>query len=69
MAGKIATVRDPIRSRKVKERTGVVATEQNPVADPDAITPAEAKRLRQSLKQTREGKTRPWTEIKDELGL
>jgi hypothetical protein len=37
--GKIATVRDPIGIRTVKERTGVVATEQNPVADPDAITP------------------------------
>jgi bifunctional DNA-binding transcriptional regulator/antitoxin component of YhaV-PrlF toxin-antitoxin module len=35
----------------------------------DALTPAEAKRLRQSLKQTRQGKTRPWAGIKRELGL
>jgi bifunctional DNA-binding transcriptional regulator/antitoxin component of YhaV-PrlF toxin-antitoxin module len=35
----------------------------------DVLTPAEAKRLRQSLKQTRQGKTRPWDEIKHELGL
>jgi hypothetical protein len=35
------------------------------VVDPDdALTPAEAKRLRQSLKQTRQGKTRPWADVK-----
>ncbi|MGD0050088.1 MAG: AbrB/MazE/SpoVT family DNA-binding domain-containing protein [Bryobacteraceae bacterium] len=35
------------------------------LVDPDSVlTPAEAKRLRQSLKQTRQGKTRPWAEIK-----
>jgi hypothetical protein len=39
------------------------------VVDPDdVLTPAEAKRLRQSLKQTRQGKTRPWADIKHELG-
>ena len=30
----------------------------------DVLTPAEAKRLRQSLKQTRQGKTRPWADFK-----
>jgi AbrB family looped-hinge helix DNA binding protein len=40
------------------------------VVDPeDALTPAETKRLRRSLKQTQEGKTRPWPQIKHELGL
>ena len=35
------------------------------VVDPDdVLTPAEAKRLRQSLKQTRQGKTRPWADVK-----
>jgi hypothetical protein len=35
------------------------------VVDPDdVLTPAEAKRLRQSLKQTRQGETRPWAEIR-----
>jgi hypothetical protein len=39
------------------------------LVDPDdVLTPAEAKRLRQSLKQTRQGKTRPWADIKHELG-
>lgn len=35
----------------------------------DLLTPAEAKRLRRSLKQTKEGKTRPWSQIKHDLGL
>jgi AbrB family looped-hinge helix DNA binding protein len=40
------------------------------VVDPnDVLTPDEAKRLRRSLKQTRAGKTRPWPQIKHELGL
>jgi bifunctional DNA-binding transcriptional regulator/antitoxin component of YhaV-PrlF toxin-antitoxin module len=39
-----------------------------PSAD-DTLTPDEAKRLRRSLKQTREGKTRPWSQIKHDLGL
>ena len=40
------------------------------VVDPDdVLTPDEAKRLRLSLKQTRAGKTRPWPQIKHELGL
>ena len=38
--------------------------------DPDdVITPAEAKRLRRSLKQTRQGKTQPWSQVKHELRL
>ena len=40
------------------------------VADPDdVLTPGEAKRLRRSLKQTRQGKTQPWSQIKHDLGL
>ena len=35
----------------------------------DVITPVEAKRLRRSLKQTRQGKTQPWSQVKHELGL
>jgi hypothetical protein len=35
------------------------------VIDPDdVLTPAQAKRLRQSLKQTGQGKTRLWADIK-----
>jgi AbrB family looped-hinge helix DNA binding protein len=35
----------------------------------DVITTSEAKRLRRSLKQTRQGKTQPWSQVKHELGL
>jgi bifunctional DNA-binding transcriptional regulator/antitoxin component of YhaV-PrlF toxin-antitoxin module len=39
------------------------------LADPDdVLTPTEAKRLRRSLQQTRQAKTRPWANIKHELG-
>jgi bifunctional DNA-binding transcriptional regulator/antitoxin component of YhaV-PrlF toxin-antitoxin module len=38
--------------------------------DPDdVLTPAEAKKVRHALQQVREGKTRPWLQIKHELGL
>ena len=38
--------------------------------DPDdVITPVEAKRLRRSLNQTRQGKTQPWAQVKHELSL
>jgi hypothetical protein len=39
------------------------------VVDADALTLAEAKKVRHGLKQVREGKTRPWGQVKNELGL
>jgi hypothetical protein len=40
------------------------------LAEPvENLTSAESKGLRQSLKQTGQGKTRPWAAIKDELAL
>ena len=52
-----------------KQGKGVLVKPKR-VSDPDdQLTPEEAKRLRWSLKQTRQGKTRPWAEIKSELGL
>jgi hypothetical protein len=58
---------------KTKHGNGVLV-QPRPLVGPDdvpddALTAAEAKRLRQSLKQTRQGKTRPWAGIKRELGL
>jgi bifunctional DNA-binding transcriptional regulator/antitoxin component of YhaV-PrlF toxin-antitoxin module len=52
-----------------KHGNGVLVKPRRIVDPEDVLTPAEAKRLRQSLKQTRQGKTRPWAEIKRELGL
>jgi hypothetical protein len=35
----------------------------------DVLTPAEAKKVRHALKQVKERKTKPWTNVKHELGL
>ena len=35
----------------------------------DTLTPAEARKVRHALKQVREGKTVPWSQVKHELGL
>ena len=52
-----------------KHGNGVLVQPRRLVDPDDMVTPAEAKRLRKSLKQTRQGNTRPWSEIKHELGL
>ena len=51
-----------------KHGNGVLVKPRRVVDPDDVLTPTEAKRLRQSLKQTRQGKTRPWADIKHELG-
>ena len=52
-----------------KQDNGVLIKPKR-VVDPDEVlTPAEAKKVRHALKQIREGKTRPWSQIKHELGL
>lgn len=35
----------------------------------DTLTEEEAKKVRHALKQVREGRTTPWSKVKDELGL
>jgi AbrB family looped-hinge helix DNA binding protein len=35
----------------------------------DVLTPAEMRKVQHGLKQLREGKTRPWGQVKHELGL
>ena len=52
-----------------KHGSGVLVKPRRVVDPDDVLTPAEAERLRESLEQTRQGKTRPWAEIKHELGL
>jgi hypothetical protein len=54
---------------KLRHGNGVLVKPRRTVDPGEALTPAEAKRLRQSLKQTRQGKTRPWAHIRHELGL
>jgi AbrB family looped-hinge helix DNA binding protein len=54
----------------VEQRGRSVVIKLKKLIDPDdVITPAEAKRLRRSLKQTRQGKTQPWSQVRHELGL
>ena len=54
----------------VEQHGRSVVIKPKKLIDPDdVITPTEAKRLRRSLKQTRQGKTQPWSQVKHELGL
>ena len=52
-----------------EQANGVLIKPKRLVDPDDVLTPAEAKRLRRSLKQERQGKTRPWLQIKHEMGL
>ncbi len=70
--------RDMLETLKLQEGDFVAFSEQangvlikpRRVVDPDdVLTPAEAKKVRHALKQIREGKTKPWSQVKHELGL
>jgi antitoxin component of MazEF toxin-antitoxin module len=70
--------RDMLETLKLQEGDFVAFSEQangvlikpRRLVDPDdVLTPAEAKKVRHALKQIREGKTRPWSQVKHELGL
>jgi bifunctional DNA-binding transcriptional regulator/antitoxin component of YhaV-PrlF toxin-antitoxin module len=75
------TVPDQVRRRagfkpgdhvefKVSRGVVTILTKRSASCPPDeAVTEAEAKKLRHALKQVREGKTTPWSRVKDELGL
>jgi len=55
-----------------KVTRGVVTILPKPPVTEDAddtLTPAEARKVRHGLKQIREGKTVPWSQVKHELGL
>jgi AbrB family looped-hinge helix DNA binding protein len=52
-----------------KRRNGVLIKPKRMVDADDTLTPAEAKKLRHALKQAKAGKTRPWDQVKHELGL
>ncbi|PYT22555.1 MAG: hypothetical protein DMG57_34910 [Acidobacteria bacterium] len=52
-----------------KQANGVLIKPKR-VADPDdVLRPAEAKKLRRSLKQARQRKTLPWSQVKHDLDL
>lgn len=52
-----------------KQRNGVLIRPKPKVDPDDVLTLAEARKVRHALKQIREGKTKPWAQIKNELGL
>ncbi len=52
-----------------KQANGVLIQRKRVVDPNDVLTPDQEKRLRHSLKQARQGKTRSWAQIKHELGL
>lgn len=52
-----------------KQANGVLIKPKRVVDPDDVLTPEQAKRLRQSLKQMRQGKTQPLAQIKHEVGL
>ena len=52
-----------------KQANGVLIKPKRMVDPDDVLTPAEAKKLHRSLKQARQGKTLPWSQVKHDLGL
>jgi AbrB family looped-hinge helix DNA binding protein len=49
---------------------GSMVVKPMPIPDTDeTLTPREASKLRHGLKQAKDGKTRPWSTVKRELGL
>ena len=52
-----------------KQSNGVLIKPKKPIDADDVLTSAEEKKVRHGMKQVKEGKTRPWAQIKDELGL
>ena len=52
-----------------RHRGGLLLTRRHGAAAEERLTTEEARRLRLSLKQRRQGKTRRWADIENELGL
>lgn len=52
-----------------KQANGVLIKPKRRVDPDDVLTPADANKVRHGLKQIREGKTKPWSKVKHELGL
>lgn len=52
-----------------EHNNGVLIKPKRMVDPDDLLTPAEAKKVRHALKQVNAGKTRPWAQVKHELGL
>jgi AbrB family looped-hinge helix DNA binding protein len=75
------TVPDQVRRRagfkpgdkvEFKVSSGMVTIRPKPALTHDSdhtLTPSEARKVRHALKQVRDGKTVPWSQVKHESGL
>ena len=55
---------------EVSAKGGLMLVKPKRLVDADdSLTPEEANKVRRGMKQLREGKTRPWSTVKHELGL
>jgi bifunctional DNA-binding transcriptional regulator/antitoxin component of YhaV-PrlF toxin-antitoxin module len=52
-----------------QQRNGVLVKPKRLVDPDDVLTAAEARKVRLGLRNIKEGKTKPWAEVKRELGL
>ena len=52
-----------------RQPNGVLIKPKRVVDPHDVLTPADAKKVRHAMKQLRQGKDKPWSQIKNELGL
>ena len=54
----------------ITRKADAVVIKRKRLVDPDdTLTPAEAKKVRHAMKQVRQGKAKPWSQVKHELGL
>jgi AbrB family looped-hinge helix DNA binding protein len=51
-----------------QQANGVLVRPKRLVDPDDVLTPEEAKKVRHGMKQIKAGKTRPWAQIKNEVG-
>jgi AbrB family looped-hinge helix DNA binding protein len=55
---------------EVTAESGRVSMKPKKLVDADdTLSASEAKKVRHGIKQVREGKTRPWSQLKDDLGV
>jgi hypothetical protein len=54
---------------EITTAAGRVLMKPKKLVDAGTLTPEEAKKVRYGLKQVKEGKTRPWGDVKREQGL
>ena len=56
---------EALKFKVSRRKVTIVAT----VDDDTVLTPEEAKKVRHGMKQIRQGKAIPWSQVKNELGL